>query len=110
MTSVRPVLKYHECNPHRENYSFPIPIHSTKNVQLDGPSTRKQQRQMSNHIRQQHIKSSTQPPCFSEVNISSVASYDSAQTHLSNMSWKTSVPPQLMDPPVDMVTTSVSPS
>ncbi|CAG8715363.1 hypothetical protein GLOIN_2v1764380 [Rhizophagus irregularis DAOM 181602=DAOM 197198] len=30
--------------------------------------------------------------CFSDADISSVASFDSAQTHLSNMSWKTSIP------------------
>uniref|UniRef100_U9UM09 DUF8211 domain-containing protein n=2 Tax=Rhizophagus irregularis TaxID=588596 RepID=U9UM09_RHIID len=34
-------LKYKECNPRRENYSFPIPIHSTKNIQLDDPSSQK---------------------------------------------------------------------
>ncbi|CAB4482664.1 hypothetical protein RhiirA5_420550 [Rhizophagus irregularis] len=66
-----------------------------------------QRRQMSNHIRQTQLTHSIQPPCFSEVDISSAASYDSAQTHLSNMSWKTSVPPQLTDSPAEMVTSSV---
>ncbi|CAB5323100.1 unnamed protein product [Rhizophagus irregularis] len=65
---------------------------------------------MSTHVRQTRLTRSTQPPCFSEANISSVASYDSAHTHLSNMSWKNSTPSQPTVPTADTDTTSILPS
>ncbi|PKC09798.1 hypothetical protein RhiirA5_498959 [Rhizophagus irregularis] len=141
-------LKYKECNPRKENYSFPIPIHSTKNIRLDSPSTQKvnpssplvkhkyrytprpstycheisntpnnpwdgatlgmvnkysehrdfmykfeAQRQF-NLTRQNYIASLSRKRSayFSDADISSIASYDSAQTHQSSISLETPVP------------------